>query len=136
MPPTGAHWSSPVKLASNTSPRGQSVIGGSSEQEQTLNQILTEMDGFNTREQVVVLAGTNRADVLDKALMRPGRFDRHIYIDRPTLKGRKEIFAVYLKKVVTHEDMEHLIGRLATLTPGFAGADIANVVNEAALIGK
>lgn len=111
-------------------------FGGNDEREATLNQILTEMDGFNTREQVVVLAGTNRADVLDKALMRPGRFDRHIYIDRPTMKGRQEIFHVYLKKIVTKEDTEHLVGRLATLTPGFSGADISNVVNEAALIGK
>lgn len=109
-------------------------FGGNDEREATLNQILTEMDGFNTREQVVVLAGTNRADILDKALMRPGRFDRHIYIDRPTMKGRQEIFQVYLKKIVTKEDHEHLIGRLATLTPGFSGADISNVVNEAALI--
>ncbi|KFA68196.1 hypothetical protein S40285_01561 [Stachybotrys chlorohalonatus IBT 40285] len=109
-------------------------FGGNDEREATLNQILTEMDGFNTREQVVVLAGTNRADVLDKALMRPGRFDRHIYIDRPTMKGRQEIFQVYLKKIVTKEDHEHLVGRLATLTPGFSGADISNVVNEAALI--
>jgi AFG3 family protein len=111
-------------------------FGGNDEREATLNQILTEMDGFNTREQVVVLAGTNRADILDKALMRPGRFDRHIYIDRPTMKGRQEIFQVYLKKIVTKEDVEHLVGRLATLTPGFSGADISNVVNEAALIGK
>lgn len=110
-------------------------FGGNDEREATLNQILTEMDGFNSREQVVVLAGTNRADVLDKALMRPGRFDRHIYIDRPTTKGRQEIFHVYLKKIVTKEDVDHLVGRLATLTPGFSGADIANVVNEAALIG-
>lgn len=110
-------------------------FGGNDEREATLNQILTEMDGFNTREQVVVLAGTNRADVLDKALMRPGRFDRHIYIDRPTMKGRQEIFQVYLKKITTNEDIEHLVGRLATLTPGFSGADISNVVNEAALIG-
>lgn len=110
-------------------------FGGNDEREATLNQILTEMDGFNTREQVVVLAGTNRADVLDRALMRPGRFDRHIYIDRPTMSGRKEIFKVYLKKIVTKEDEEHLMGRLATLTPGFSGADISNVVNEAALIG-
>lgn len=110
-------------------------FGGNDEREATLNQILTEMDGFNTREQVVVLAGTNRADILDKALMRPGRFDRHIFIDRPTMGGRQEIFKVYLKKIVTKEDTEHLVGRLATLTPGFSGADIANVVNEAALIG-
>lgn len=109
-------------------------FGGNDEREATLNQILTEMDGFNTREQVVVLAGTNRVDMLDKALMRPGRFDRHIYIDRPTMKGRQEIFKVYLNKIVTKEDHEFLVGRLATLTPGFSGADIANVVNEAALI--
>ncbi|KAL7271180.1 AAA ATPase afg3 [Rhizina undulata] len=108
--------------------------GGNDERESTLNQLLTEMDGFNTTEQVVVLAGTNRPDVLDKALMRPGRFDRHITIDRPTMEGRKQIFLVHLRKIVTHEDMDYLSGRLATLTPGFSGADIANCVNEAALI--
>ncbi|KAK3684776.1 peptidase family M41-domain-containing protein [Podospora appendiculata] len=108
--------------------------GGNDEREATLNQILTEMDGFNTSEQVVVLAGTNRPDVLDQALMRPGRFDRHIHIDRPTMKGRQEIFKVHLAKIVTNEDIEHLTGRLAALTPGFAGADIANAVNEAALV--
>ena len=110
--------------------------GGNDERESTLNQILTEMDGFNTSEQVVVLAGTNRPDVLDKALMRPGRFDRHISIDRPTMDGRKQIFMVHLKKIVTKVDMEYLTGRLSALTPGFSGADIANCVNEAALIGK
>ncbi|ORY06150.1 cell division protease ftsH [Clohesyomyces aquaticus] len=108
--------------------------GGNDEREATLNQILTEMDGFNTTEQVVVLAGTNRPDVLDKALMRPGRFDRHINIDKPTMEGRAQIFAVHLKKIVTSEDMDFLQGRLAALTPGFSGADIANCVNEAALI--
>ncbi|KAL6702549.1 AAA ATPase afg3 [Coniothyrium glycines] len=108
--------------------------GGNDEREATLNQILTEMDGFNTTEQVVVLAGTNRPDVLDKALMRPGRFDRHINIDKPTTEGRAQIFGVHLKKITTKEDMEFLKGRLAALTPGFAGADIANCVNEAALI--
>lgn len=110
------------------------VGGGNDERESTLNQILTEMDGFNTSEQVVVLAGTNRPDVLDKALMRPGRFDRHISIDRPTMDGRKQIFRVYLKKIVTDENLEYMEGRLAALTPGFAGADIANCVNEAALV--
>jgi AFG3 family protein len=109
--------------------------GGNDEREATLNQILTEMDGFNTSEQVVVLAGTNRPDVLDQALMRPGRFDRHINIDRPTMKGRQEIFKVHLGKILTKENIEYLTGRLAALTPGFAGADIANAVNEAALIG-
>lgn len=112
------------------------IGGGNDERESTLNQLLTEMDGFNTTEQVVVLAGTNRADVLDRALMRPGRFDRHIMIDRPTMDGRKAIFLVHLRKIVTSEDMDYLSGRLAALTPGFSGADIANCVNEAALIGK
>jgi AFG3 family protein len=110
--------------------------GGNDEREATLNQILTEMDGFNTTEQVVVLAGTNRPDVLDKALMRPGRFDRHINIDKPTMEGRAQIFTVHLKKIVTNEDMDFLKGKLAALTPGFSGADIANCVNEAALIGE
>jgi len=110
--------------------------GGNDEREATLNQILTEMDGFNTSEQVVVLAGTNRADILDSALMRPGRFDRHITIDKPTMEGRKQIFRVHLKKIVTKVDSDYLEGRLAALTPGFSGADIANCVNEAALIGK
>ena len=116
--------------------RAKSNFGaGNDERESTLNQLLTEMDGFNTQDQVVVLAGTNRADVLDKALMRPGRFDRHIVIDRPTMDGRKQIFLVHLKKITTAEEMDYLSGRLAALTPGFAGADIANCVNEAALIG-
>lgn len=110
--------------------------GGSDERESTLNQILTEMDGFNTSEQVVVLAGTNRADVLDQALLRPGRFDRHISIDKPNMAGRKQIFKVHLGKIVTDENIEYLTGRLSALTPGFSGADIANCVNEAALIGK
>jgi AFG3 family protein len=113
----------------------QNFGGGNDERESTLNQILTEMDGFNTSEQVVVLAGTNRPDVLDKALLRPGRFDRHISIDRPTMDGRKQIFLVHLKKIVTSVDMEYLTGRLSALTPGFSGADIANCCNEAALIG-
>ena len=112
----------------------QTFGGGNDEREATLNQILTEMDGFNTSEQVVVLAGTNRPDVLDQALMRPGRFDRHISIDRPTMDGRKQIFLVHLRKIKTEVDMEYLTGRLAALTPGFSGADIANCANEAALI--
>ncbi|KAI9737577.1 MAG: AAA ATPase afg3 [Cirrosporium novae-zelandiae] len=115
--------------------RGKNQFGGGNdEREATLNQILTEMDGFNTSEQVVVLAGTNRPDVLDRALMRPGRFDRHISIDRPTMDGRQQIFRVHLKKIVTSEDLDYLVGRLSALTPGFSGADIANCVNEAALI--
>jgi len=109
--------------------------GGNDERESTLNQILTEMDGFNTSEQVVVMAGTNRPDVLDQALLRPGRFDRHIAIDKPNMAGRKQIFKVHLGKIVTDENMDWLTGRLSALTPGFSGADIANCVNEAALIG-
>ena len=112
----------------------QNFGGGNDERESTLNQILTEMDGFNTSEQVVVLAGTNRPDVLDKALMRPGRFDRHITIDPPTMDGRQQIFKVHLRKIVTNVDLPYLTGRLSALTPGFSGADIANCCNEAALI--
>lgn len=114
--------------------------GANDERENTLNQLLVEMDGFQSSDHVVVLAGTNRPDVLDKALMRPGRFDRHIEIDKPELEGRKEIYQVYLNKILldiskdNKEAMEELGGKLAALTPGFTGADIANVVNEAALI--
>lgn len=110
--------------------------GANDERETTLNQLLVEMDGFDNSDHVVVLAGTNRADILDKALMRPGRFDRHITIDNPELQGRKEIFQVHLKKITLAENIDKdLPGRLAALTPGFSGADIANVCNEAALIG-
>ncbi|KAM9934216.1 hypothetical protein OXX80_006179 [Metschnikowia pulcherrima] len=109
--------------------------GANDERETTLNQLLVEMDGFDTSDHVVVLAGTNRADILDKALMRPGRFDRHIAIDNPELQGRKEIFDVHLQKIKLVADIDKdLSGRLAALTPGFSGADIANVCNEAALI--
>ncbi|KAK6197070.1 mitochondrial respiratory chain complexes assembly protein RCA1 [Scheffersomyces amazonensis] len=110
--------------------------GANDERETTLNQLLVEMDGFDTSDHVVVLAGTNRADILDRALLRPGRFDRHISIDNPALEGRKDIFKVHLKKIKLAEDIDKdLPGRLAALTPGFSGADIANVCNEAALIG-
>ncbi|ESK97961.1 cell division protease ftsh [Moniliophthora roreri MCA 2997] len=111
-------------------------FGGNDERESTLNQLLVEMDGFGTHEHIVVLAGTNRPDVLDPALMRPGRFDRHIVIDRPDVSGRKGIFLVHLAPLKLHEslkDMDSLAQRLAVLTPGFSGADIANVCNEAAL---
>lgn len=106
---------------------------GGGESEQTLNQLLVEMDGMKSREGVVVLASTNRADVLDKALLRPGRFDRHILIDLPTLQEREEIFERHLKSIVLEELPTYYIKRLAYLTPGFSGADIANVCNEAAL---
>ncbi|WVQ78486.1 hypothetical protein IAT38_000572 [Cryptococcus sp. DSM 104549] len=110
-------------------------FGGNDERESTLNQLLVEMDGFGTNEHVVVLAGTNRADVLDPALMRPGRFDRHIAVDRPDIGGRRQIFAVHLKPLTLSPslDMDAIGEKLALLTPGFSGADIANVCNEAAL---
>ncbi|XP_021622945.1 ATP-dependent zinc metalloprotease FTSH 8, mitochondrial isoform X2 [Manihot esculenta] len=108
--------------------------GGNDERESTLNQLLVEMDGFGTTSGVVVLAGTNRPDILDKALLRPGRFDRQITIDKPDIKGRNQIFQIYLKKLKLDNDPSYYSQRLAALTPGFAGADIANVCNEAALI--
>ncbi|CAN1808738.1 ATP-dependent zinc metalloprotease FTSH 10, mitochondrial [Linum perenne] len=108
--------------------------GGNDERESTLNQLLVEMDGFATTAGVVVLAGTNRPDILDKALLRPGRFDRQITIDKPDIKGREQIFQIYLKKLKLDQEPSYFSERLAALTPGFAGADIANVCNEAALI--
>jgi cell division protease FtsH len=113
--------------------RGKSNITGSNdERENTLNQLLTEMDGFGTNTNVIVIAATNRADVLDKALMRAGRFDRQIYVDLPDLNERKEIFKVHLKPLKTIKTLD--IDFLAKQTPGFSGADIANVCNESALI--
>ncbi|KAJ1723515.1 AAA ATPase afg3, partial [Coemansia biformis] len=115
--------------------RGKNAsMGGNDEREATLNQLLVEMDGFGTNENVVILAGTNRPDVLDAALMRPGRFDRHISIDRPDIKGRADIFRVHLGPILTDEDKSRLANKMAAMTPGFSGADIANVCNEAALI--
>ncbi|KAM9055695.1 mitochondrial inner membrane m-AAA protease component AFG3L2 isoform 2-T2 [Megaptera novaeangliae] len=116
--------------------RGRGNFGGQSEQENTLNQLLVEMDGFNTTTNVVILAGTNRPDILDPALMRPGRFDRQIFIGPPDIKGRASIFKVHLRplKLDSTLEKEKLARRLASLTPGFSGADVANVCNEAALI--
>jgi len=114
--------------------RGGRSVGGASEQENTLNQLLVEMDGFNTTTNVVVLAATNRVDILDSALMRPGRFDRQIFCPAPDIKGRASIFKVHLKELKTGLDKEDLARKMAALTPGFTGADIANVCNEAALI--
>jgi len=114
--------------------RGKSNFGGSNdERENTLNQLLTEMDGFGTNTNVIVLAATNRADVLDKALMRAGRFDRQIYVDLPDLHERKEIFEVHIKPLKIEND-EVNTDFLAKQTPGFSGADIANVCNESALV--
>lgn len=113
--------------------RGKSNFSGSNdERENTLNQLLTEMDGFGTNTNVIVLAATNRADVLDKALMRAGRFDRQIYVDLPDVRERQEIFEVHLRPIKKDEGLD--TDFLAKQTPGFSGADIANVCNEAALI--
>lgn len=113
--------------------RGKGAMqGGNDERENTLNQLLVEMDGFSTDKGVILMAATNRPDVLDSALLRPGRFDRQIGIDRPDLKGRKAIFKVHLKNIKYGKEVN--AESLAEMTPGFAGADIANICNEAALI--
>jgi cell division protease FtsH len=112
--------------------RGRNAIMSNDERENTLNQLLVEMDGFGTDSGIIILAATNRPDVLDSALLRPGRFDRQISIDRPDVKGREAIFKVHLKPIKISQTLD--IHKLAEQTPGFAGADIANVCNEAALI--
>jgi len=113
--------------------RGRNALqGGNDERENTLNQLLVEMDGFSTDNGVILMAATNRADVLDSALMRPGRFDRQISVDRPDIIGREAIFKVHLKGIKVGPDMDPKI--LSEMTPGFAGAEIANVCNEAALV--
>ena len=113
--------------------RGKNVnMGGNDERESTLNQLLTEMDGFGSNSGVIILAATNRADILDKALLRAGRFDRQIYVELPELSDRKEIFQVHLRDVKTDGSVD--LDQLSRQTPGFSGADIANVCNEAALI--
>lgn len=112
--------------------RGTAAIGGSSEQEQTLNQILTEMDGFSSKEGVIVLAATNQPDVLDKALLRPGRFDRRVVVNLPDKNGREEILKVHTRNVPLAKDADlHIV---ASATPGLSGADLRNLVNEAALL--
>ena len=112
--------------------RGTGLGGGHDEREQTLNAILVEMDGFSSDEKVVVIAATNRPDVLDPALLRPGRFDRTVQVDMPDIRGREAIFQVYARKIVLSEMVD--FKRLARLTPGFSGADIENMMNESALI--
>lgn len=111
--------------------RGAGVGGGHDEREQTLNQLLVEMDGFEANDAVIVIAATNRPDVLDPALLRPGRFDRRVALNLPDVRGRKEILSVHTKKVKTNDDLN--VDKLALGTPGFSGADLENLVNEAAL---
>jgi len=112
--------------------RGQMVLGGSSEQEQTLNQILTEMDGFSSREGIILLAATNQPEVLDKALLRPGRFDRRVMVNLPDKNGREAILKVHTRGVPLAPDAS--LGEIAAVTPGFSGADLRNLINEAALL--
>ena len=112
--------------------RGAGLGGGHDEREQTLNQLLVEMDGFNANEGIVIIAATNRPDILDPALLRPGRFDRQITVDRPDVKGREEILKVHVRGKPLAEDVD--LGVIARGTPGFTGADLANLVNEGALL--
>ncbi len=112
--------------------RGAGLGGGHDEREQTLNQLLVEMDGFDTSEGVIIMAATNRPDILDPALLRPGRFDRQIVVDRPDVKGREEILKVHIKKIPLDKDVDLKV--IARGTPGFSGADLANMINEAALL--
>ena len=112
--------------------RGITAIGGAAEQEQTLNQILTEMDGFSSREGIIVLAATNQPEVLDRALLRPGRFDRRVVVNLPDRKGREAILEVHTRRVPLAKDVS--LGEIASATPGLAGADLRNLVNEAALL--
>jgi cell division protease FtsH len=112
--------------------RGSGMPGGHDEREQTLNALLVEMDGFSTEQSVIVMGATNRPETLDPALLRPGRFDRNILVDRPDIKGREAILKVHVNKIKMDDDVD--LSRLAKLTPGFSGADLANLVNEAALL--
>jgi cell division protease FtsH len=111
--------------------RGVAGLNGNDEREQTLNQLLVQMDGFDTQSGVIILAATNRPEILDQALLRPGRFDRHVAIDRPDIKGREQILKVHARNVVLAPEVDLTV--IAAKTPGFAGADLANIVNEAAL---
>lgn len=112
--------------------RGMNVLGGNDEREQTLNQLLVEMDGFQSNKGVIIMAATNRPEILDPALLRPGRFDRQVMIDRPDIRGREAILKIHSDNVLLGPDVD--LGKIASLTPGFVGADLANLVNEAALL--
>ena len=112
--------------------RVQSPLGSHEEREQTLNQLLAEMDGFDSRKGVIIMGATNRPEVLDPALLRPGRFDRQVLVDKPDVKGREEILRIHVKGVKVGPDVDLKV--IAQRTAGFAGADLANLVNEAALL--
>jgi cell division protease FtsH len=108
------------------------VIGGHDEREQTLNQLLVEMDGFETNKGVIIMAATNRPEILDPALLRPGRLDRQVLVDRPDINGREAILKIHSKNVVLGPEVD--LRKIAGRTPGFVGADLANIINEAALL--
>ncbi len=112
--------------------RGMNVMGGHDEREQTLNQLLVEMDGFDTNRGVIIMAATNRPEILDPALLRPGRLDRQVLVDRPDINGRKAILKIHSRHVLLGADVD--LGKIAGRTPGFVGADLANIVNESALL--
>jgi len=112
--------------------RGAGIAGAHEEREQTLNQLLAEMDGFDSRKGVIIMAATNRPEILDPALLRPGRFDRHVLVDRPNIKDREDILRIHIRGVKLSKDVD--ISVIASRTPGFVGADLANIVNEAALL--
>jgi cell division protease FtsH len=112
--------------------RGMNVFGGNDEREQTLNQLLVEMDGFESNKGVIIMAATNRPEILDPALLRPGRFDRQVLVDRPDINGREAILRIHSKSVLLGPDVD--LRKIASLTPGFVGSDLANIVNEAALL--
>jgi cell division protease FtsH len=112
--------------------RGMNIMGGHDEREQTLNQLLVEMDGFETNKGVIIMAATNRPEILDPALLRPGRFDRQVLVDRPDINGREAILKIHSKNVLLAPDVD--LRKLAGRTPGFVGADLANLINEAALL--
>ena len=112
--------------------RGMKVMGGHDEREQTLNQLLVEMDGFETNKGVIIMAATNRPEILDPALMRPGRFDRQVLVDRPDINGREAILKIHSKNVLLGPEVD--LRKIAGRTPGFVGADLANIINEAALL--
>jgi cell division protease FtsH len=112
--------------------RGMGMAGAHEEREQTLNQLLAEMDGFDARKGVIIMAATNRPEILDQALLRPGRFDRHVLVDRPNIKDREDILRIHIKGVKLSSDVD--VAVIAARTPGFVGADLANIVNEAALL--